>query len=368
MENNKYFVIDDFGAIGDGKTDNTATIQAAVDEAAKIGGTVFVPGGVYLCGKIQLKPHVTLKGDAAWSYRKDGGSILMLNDENADCMLDITGAHGVKIESLCINGNDLGNGVHGIYNNWDMNIPRDVEDTPKIDACRVSKFTGDGVHLNHIWCFSLRHCMIGFNKGNGLYINGWDGFILDNWFSYNLGAGVYSVEDGSALTFTGNRVEWNVVAGFLLHNPIGVNLANNYFDASGGPALDLNCPKGKRAINMAITGNIFHRSGMPLLRKGEEDSTSCHVYMCRCMNVTFASNTFYHGIDDCGNRSLLCPKSVLTYKKLQNCIIKDNVFMNGATHTTVTDLGEHTGEVIFKDNIGNANPAVGEFIYPFFED
>ncbi len=357
-----------YGAVGDGKTDCTQAIQNAVNAAAKTGGAVYVPGGTFCCGKIQLLPHVTLKGDAAWSYRKDGGSILLLNDDKVDCMLDITGAHGVKIESLCINGNNVGANIHGIKNDWDMSIPRDVEDTPKIDACRVSSFTGDGLHLNHIWCFSLRHCMIGFNKGNGLYINGWDGFILDNWFSYNLGAGVLTDEAGSALTFTGNRVEWNAVAGFKLDNPIGVNLANNYFDSSGGPALDLNNPKGKRAINMAITGNIFHRSGMPLLKKDEEDLNSCHVYMCRCMNVTLTANTFYHGIDDGGNRGLLCPKNTIVIKKLKNCIIKDNVWMNGSTEKLLIDLGEHESEVIIKDNIGNTNPAIGEYIYPFFED
>ena len=37
----------DKGAKGDGRRDDTAAIQAAIDEVAGTGGTVFVPEGTY---------------------------------------------------------------------------------------------------------------------------------------------------------------------------------------------------------------------------------------------------------------------------------------------------------------------------------
>ena len=43
-----------FGAVGDGKTMNTAAIQAAVDKAAKSGSMVNIPAGVFLTGTIVL--------------------------------------------------------------------------------------------------------------------------------------------------------------------------------------------------------------------------------------------------------------------------------------------------------------------------
>ncbi len=50
-----------FGAIGDGKTKDTAAFQNAIDECAdKGGGEVVVPPGKYLIGSIVLKGLVEL--------------------------------------------------------------------------------------------------------------------------------------------------------------------------------------------------------------------------------------------------------------------------------------------------------------------
>jgi len=54
----------DFGAIGDGKTDDTKAFQAALDTAGKAGGgTVLAPRGVYLIkGNLVVPTAVTLAG------------------------------------------------------------------------------------------------------------------------------------------------------------------------------------------------------------------------------------------------------------------------------------------------------------------
>lgn len=50
------------GAVGDGKTKDTAAIQAAIDQvAAQGGGEVLLPEGEYLSGSIELKSNVTLR-------------------------------------------------------------------------------------------------------------------------------------------------------------------------------------------------------------------------------------------------------------------------------------------------------------------
>ena len=53
--------VDDFGAKGDGCTNNSNSFQAAIDHChANGGGTVYVPPGTYLAGVFFLKSHVNL--------------------------------------------------------------------------------------------------------------------------------------------------------------------------------------------------------------------------------------------------------------------------------------------------------------------
>ncbi|HXC98697.1 MAG TPA: glycoside hydrolase family 28 protein [Verrucomicrobiae bacterium] len=49
------------GAVGDGKTKDTAAFQKALDACAGSGGEVFVPAGDYLVGSIELKSRTTLR-------------------------------------------------------------------------------------------------------------------------------------------------------------------------------------------------------------------------------------------------------------------------------------------------------------------
>jgi len=56
------FNVRESGAVGDGKTKDTAAIQAALDRcAAAGGGTVVVPAGDYLTGSLDVKSHTTLR-------------------------------------------------------------------------------------------------------------------------------------------------------------------------------------------------------------------------------------------------------------------------------------------------------------------
>ena len=58
--------VKDFGATGDGVTDDTAAIQAAVDAAiAAGGGTVYFPGGTYSILSVDIRHGLTLEGDGS---------------------------------------------------------------------------------------------------------------------------------------------------------------------------------------------------------------------------------------------------------------------------------------------------------------
>lgn len=65
----KYFNPSDYGARGDGTVLDTKAIQAAIDAAAKVGGTVVFKPGTYLSGSIFVKSGVTLQVDKGVTIR-----------------------------------------------------------------------------------------------------------------------------------------------------------------------------------------------------------------------------------------------------------------------------------------------------------
>ena len=52
--------VKDFGAVGDGLTDDTDAIQAAVSASASVGGELVIPDGVYRASNINLPSNVTI--------------------------------------------------------------------------------------------------------------------------------------------------------------------------------------------------------------------------------------------------------------------------------------------------------------------
>jgi len=74
-----------FGAKGDGDADDTAALQAAIDAAKKLGGTVFLPPGVYLTGRLVLHSRIHLRGSGG------GATVLRLKPGANSALLESAG-------------------------------------------------------------------------------------------------------------------------------------------------------------------------------------------------------------------------------------------------------------------------------------
>ncbi|MBP5657533.1 MAG: hypothetical protein J6X52_03320 [Clostridia bacterium] len=69
----KLYNVRDYGAKGNGDADDSAAFQAALDDAAKKGGTVWVPAGKYNIAKtLYKKGKVSLKAKVCGSPRSYG--------------------------------------------------------------------------------------------------------------------------------------------------------------------------------------------------------------------------------------------------------------------------------------------------------
>jgi hypothetical protein len=341
----------DFGAKGDGKTDDTAAIQKALDAAAGTQGTVFVPEGVYMSGELRMSPGVGICGFPVWSYRNSQGGVIRLNDSGAKCLLNLTGAYGALVGGICLYGGRLGGDhpIHGIM--IDKPDYGSQEDTPRIDGCRVEQFTGDGIHLERIWCFSVRHSHCIGNGGCGLRVRGWDGFIVDNWFSGNEMAGFGAYDENASNTLTANRIEWNRQGGILIHGGSTYNITGNYIDRSGRSGIAL-LPRGEDYCGViTVTGNVIYRSGKAEWGR-ESDYDSSHARFENVRGLVFVGNAMTAGRDD-GNRGEWSPDYSIVVRRLASSIIKDNVMHEGSLKGLLVDLGEHDGEtVVIKDNVG----------------
>ncbi len=339
----------DYGARGDGRTDDTAAIQKALDTAGSTHGAVMIPEGNYLCSELRVPEGIGIYGMPAWSYRKGIGTILTFTG-GGKCLINLTGAFGAYLFGLCLNGNNIDGEIHGIL--IDKPDYGTQEDTPRIDTCRVENFSGDGIRLERIWCFCVRHSHCFHNRGCGLRVRGWDGFILDNWFSGNGKAGYASYDENASNTITGNRIEWNREGGIIIYGGSHYNITGNYIDRSGrcGIAL-LPGPNQRSCETITATGNVIYRSGKPEWGKND-DYDSSHVRLESVKGLVFTGNALNSGRDD-GGKGIYSPDFGIVMKKLESCVIKDNVQHNGAIKELMVDLGDHGEGVIIKDNVGS---------------
>lgn len=109
-----------FGATGDGATNDTTAIQAAIDYVAALtyGGTVIFPHGDYLCGDVILKHKVRLQGELKVSQpnASSGKLTRLVGVAGASWIIDTpaTEIRSSSIIGLSFEGTGAGGGQGGV--------------------------------------------------------------------------------------------------------------------------------------------------------------------------------------------------------------------------------------------------------------
>lgn len=166
FKNHLNISVKDFGAIGDGKADDTLAFQKAIDSVDdSVTATVFVPVGSYIISQIVLKEGITLQGTGMNSklFQSDTQVEAMITNRVRQDKHEID----IHIQDLLLwgNKNTVGDGIKlkGTY-------------FSSIENCKITNFSGNGVsfyrggqdyNTNHV-----KNCIIFDNEKNGVFTDG----------------------------------------------------------------------------------------------------------------------------------------------------------------------------------------------------
>ncbi len=237
------FSVKRYGAKGDGRSNDTAAIQAAIDAVPVSGGTVIFPPGVYIVAPtrttcIAIKSNLRLSGAGATSILKikdgTGDWYRLLSPQDLGATVD-----NVTIENLSFDSN--------IVNNPSSTI------TEKVDATyQTFIFITAGRNIN------IRRCR--FAPCSGVWAIALNGptirqcSVTDCYFRFVMRAGNPDYDnamvyiEGSTYTLSGNQFETIILPG---------RGGRACMEAHGGPAEVFNNMSIGFQTGLNITGSYF---------------------------------------------------------------------------------------------------------------
>ena len=158
----------DKGAKGDGRTDDAAAIQRAIDEVGGKGGTVFVPDGTYMVDGIGPN-RITLKNRMTFKLSPGATLRTIPNGETHSAVLTIAGVSNVTVTGGTLEGDrDRHQGTTG---EWGHGIRVELgAQQISISEITIKDMWGDGVFIDTATDVALCRVVADRNRRQGLSV------------------------------------------------------------------------------------------------------------------------------------------------------------------------------------------------------
>jgi parallel beta-helix repeat protein len=337
--------VKDFGAVGNGVTDDTEEIQAAIDavSAAPLGGILHFPDGTYLVGTLTVGPSVTLLGAGATLKAKTGSNSIIRITGNKDITISGFIFDALNLTLAGLPAQDAGSGACCIYSrtgvdpanvtisgNRFINIPMPATAIQgyhavllngancTVDNNYVDQSDGDALNFNGGVAFVSNNHVRNSTDGGIAFNNGARGVINSNYlFKCNLGVG--AGPEGSttdpqlyhSILVTNNvfdSCEWGVNFGWFAYAgrtaPTNFTVDSNVFQNCKTHGFRYDGHTANFDANGVISNNVFYRGGSNAYN-GTASTDSTDITLINCAGTVISGNTISENIASSTRRAIV---------------------------------------------------------------
>ena len=352
------------GAVGDGTTDDTVAVEAAI-AAAGVGGVVYFPQGAYQVSRTLWPMHGQIwRGVHSPKYKNT-------DDPDSTCYIFpgavFTGralieraasVNGVTIDQLCLlgKGDEDPVSLDGVHLG-DMSYER----TWIVKNCTIHGFSNAGV-TGRLHVFDMRDCHVARN-GYGLRVTGGNALtdvrIFGCQFYFNLHGGLcldVTTRSNGMVSVHGCRFERSgstpgdpsvnrdpAAPGIRIQKGYNIDLVQCSTDANSGPGLEIlgDPAGGMYTFGITVTDCKFARDG------GGDQSLGTQlpgVKIKGASSIYFTSNVTWGEADDSGSGSgLNSPYYSVWLEDTADCKILRSWIVAPNPLNSVKQVGSNSG-------------------------